>query len=573
MTKLQRELLLKAWKLARAYWFSEEKWWARGMLVVIVALSLAIVAINVWYNSWHNTFYNALNERNQTAFINALGEFTVLATCFIIVAVYQIYLNMMLTIRWRKWMTRQYLGDWLKNQTYYRMKLLDNNNTDNPDQRISEDINLFVTKSLALSIGLFKEVISLISFIIILWQLSGVLEIPLGNQVYTISGYLVWAAIGYAVLGTWLTVKLGRPMVKLNFMQQRYEADFRFTLMRLRENSESVALYKGENEEHSGFLARFQRVFDNYWQLMRLNKKLTWLTSGYSQISIIFAILVAAPRYFTNQISLGQVFQISGAYGNVQSALSYFVDKFTDLAEWQAVVNRLTEFSTNMEKVQQWDDNGTELTVKKAPQDELAVDNLTVRRPDGTDLLTGLNLQLSPGSSLLVTGPSGCGKSTLLRTLAGIWPFAKGAVKMPENRKVLFLPQKSYLPIGPLREAVSYPGLTQPVSDQDIKTVLEVCNLSFLADRLNDSEDWAQVLSLGEQQRLAFARVLLQQPDLVFLDEATAALDEATESQLYQQIRTKLPSSIIVSVGHRQTLNKYHTIKLQMDNAGTWQMA
>lgn len=564
--------LKNAWKLAKGYWVSEERWRARGLLAAIVALNLGIVYINVLINAWRNTFYNVLNERNKDGFISALGDFSLLAGIFIVIAGYQLYLRMMLTIRWRKWLTEQYLGDWLSNQTFYRMKLVDRGNTDNPDQRISEDINLFVSHALTLSLGLLREGVTLISFIVILWNMSGTLEIPLGQTVFVVGGYLVWAAIAYAGLGTWLTVKLGKPLVSLNFIQQRYEADFRFSLMRLRENSESVALYKGQKEEGKNFLARFQRVFGNYWRLMNLNKRLTWFTSGYGQLSIIFGILVAAPRYFANKISLGEMFQISDAYGTVQSSLSFFIDSFTQLAEWKAVIDRLGQFSTNMEKVQALRSEVTEPEIRRQAQPELAVEELDVLRPDGHRLLADFSLRLLPGDSLLVSGPSGCGKSTLLRALAGIWPFGRGTINFPADKQALFLPQKSYIPIATLRQAIGYPGLTRPVEDDQLRLVLEECRLSFLAGRLDDMEDWAQVLSLGEQQRLAFARVLLQQPDILILDEATTALDEPTEQQLYRLIKEQLPQAILISVGHRSTLLQYHQTKLELDGRGGWTM-
>lgn len=564
--------LQNAWKLAKGYWVSEERWRARGLLAAIVALNLGIVYINVLINAWRSTFYNVLNERNKEGFVSALGDFSLLAGIFIVIAGYQLYLRMMLTIRWRKWLTRQYLGDWLSNQTFYRMKLVDSENTDNPDQRISEDINLFVSHALTLSLGLLREGVTLISFIVILWQMSGPLEIPLGQTVFVVGGYLVWAALAYAGLGTWLTVKLGKPLVSLNFIQQRYEADFRFSLMRLRENSESVALYKGQREEEKSFLARFQQVFGNYWKLMNLNKRLTWFTAGYGQLSIIFGILVAAPRYFANKISLGEMFQIADAYGTVQSSLSFFIDSFTQLAEWKAVIDRLGQFSTNMAKVQTLRSEVTEPEIRRQAQSDLVVDGLDVLRPDGHRLLAGFSLRLLPGDSLLVSGPSGCGKSTLLRALAGIWPFGRGTITFPADKQALFLPQKSYIPIATLRQAIGYPGLTRPVEDDQLRLVLEECRLSFLAGRLDDMEDWAQVLSLGEQQRLAFARVLLQQPDILILDEATTALDEPTEQHLYRLVKERLPQAVLISVGHRSTLLQYHQTKLELDGRGGWTM-
>lgn len=568
MVKEKLMYVKHGWKLARDYWFSEEKWQARGLLLVIIALNLGIVYIHVLLNKWRNTFYNVLNERNYDGFMQALGDFSLLAGAFILVAGYQVYLRMMLMIRWRKWLTANFLQAWLQRQTYYRMKLVDTNNTDNPDQRISEDVNLFVTHALTLSLGLLRESVTLVSFIIILWQMSDPLAVPIGDTVFIVGGYLVWAAIGYAGIGTWLTVKVGKPLVKLNFIQQRYEADFRFSLMRLRENTESVALYKGEGEEEKSFAKRFQAVFENYWKLMTVNKRLMWLTSGYSQISVIVGILVAAPRYFANKINLGDMFQIVHAYDTVQSSLSFFIDSFTQLAEWQAVINRLTQFAASMEQVEQLEQE--QPVVNMRDESACTVKQLQLKRPDGYVLLDNFSAELQPGEAVLVSGPSGCGKSTLLRALAGIWPFGQGEIGLPARQKLLFLPQKSYLPLGTLRNALTYPGLPGQVEDAAFQQALAACCLPELVDKLDHSEDWAQILSLGEQQRLAFARIFLQQPTMVFLDEATTALDEPTEDILYRRLRDTLPQALVVSVGHRSTLQQYHDKKLVLDGQGQW---
>lgn len=559
--------LKSSWILIREYWLSEEKWRARGLTAVIVTLNLAHVYILVLINKWYNRFYNALQGFDKEEFFSALGEFSLLAGIFIIVAVYQLYLQQMLEIKWRRWLTKRYLDNWLQNRTYYRLQLIDNN-TDNPDQRISEDLRLFTNYTLRLSLGLLKAIVTLVSFIAILWQLSGTLTVPIGSTELTISGYMVWVAIIYAIVGTWLTHKIGKPLTKLNFDQQRYEADFRFSLIRLRENSESIAFYGGEFQEGQSFKQRFGSVLDNFWQIMKRQKQLTWFTSSYGQIAIIFPILVAAPRYFAKEIQLGGLLQTSSAFGKVQDSLSFFVDSYPLLAEWKSVVDRLTGFVNNMQKVREMPASGA--NIEKATVPALTVSGLSIYLPDGRQLLSELNLSMSDGVSLLVAGPSGSGKSTLLRALSGLWPYATGKITLPETKEFLFLPQKSYLPLGTLREVLLYPGVKQQIADEDIYAAMSLCKLDWLKGQLDGVEDWSHVLSLGEQQRIGFVRVLMQKPKWLFMDEATSALDEPTERALYTMLKERLPDMAMISVGHRGTLNSYHKKKLTLDGTGRW---
>ncbi len=558
------------WKLTRAYWYSEEKWLARLLLAVIIGLNLGHVYILVLLNQWNNTFYNTLQNHDKDGFFSALGDFTILATFFIVVAVYELYLQQLLEIKWRRWITEDYLHDWLNQRTYYLMELRDDN-TDNPDQRISEDLKMFVSLSLQLSLGFLKATVTLVSFVVILWELSGPLSLPLGQGNVTIYGYMVWVAIVYAIIGTWLTAKIGRPLVGLNFIQQRYEADFRFSLVRLRENSEGVAFYRGEAQEQTNLSKRFKLIFGNFKALMKRQKKLTWFTSGYSQVAIIFPFIVAAPRYFSNQIQLGGLIQTSSAFGRVQDALSFFIESYSSLAEWKAVVNRLTGFVDHMKRVQQIEENES-IVVKFVPSSAVTVQSLCINLPSGKRLLTDLALQLSAGDSLLITGVSGCGKSTLMRTLAGIWPFGTGNVAIPDRKRILFLPQKSYLPLGTLREVLLYPYGMVATPDETIKAAMRLCKLGDFVNQLDQTESWSHILSLGEQQRIAFARALLQCPDWLFLDEATSALDEPTEKALYKLLQDRLPTSAIISVGHRGTLVPYHNMQLHIGTAGSWNL-
>ncbi|HBF38064.1 MAG TPA: ABC transporter ATP-binding protein, partial [Firmicutes bacterium] len=558
----------ETWKLIRDYWQSNDKWKAKGLLILIIALNLGDVYILVLLNSWNNTFYNALQKYDKTVFLHALGYFTVLAGVYIVISVYEQYFQQVLEIGWRRWMTDHYVRHWLSGQNYYRLQLL-HNKTDNPDQRISEDIKMFVSTTLNLAIGCLKAVVTLGSFVVILWQLSGTLPIILGGHLWKISGYMVWTALAYAVMGTWLAAKIGRPLVRLNFDQQHYEADFRFSLVRFRENSESIAFYRGEKHEQHVFEERFQNVFANFWALMKRQKRLTWLTSGYSQLAVIFPFLVAAPRYFSRQIQLGGLVQIASAFGRVQDSLSYFVNSYSSIAEWQAVRDRLLDFRNHIEGMELISGK-TMISRKYNRNSGFSVSEMTIRRPDGEALIEQLDFELNSGENLLITGPSGSGKSTLIRTLAGIWPFANGRLNWPQNEGILFLPQKPYLPLGSLREVLLYPQMSGFVTDKVLKEFMNDCKLNAFVARLDASENWSQVLSLGEQQRIAFVRALLQGPEWLFLDEATSALDEPTEGFLYQQIHDRLKNTTIISIGHRQTLNRYHQSRLHIWGMGKW---
>jgi len=572
MRALDLKFFRQTWRLTRDYWYSDEKWHARGLLAVIVALNLGYVYILVLLNEWYNVFYNALQNYDWDGFWHALGEFAVLATIFILIAVYQLYLQQLLEVRWRRWLTEQYLDKWLARRTYYLMQLYNGNATDNPDQRISEDLQMFTNMTLSLSLGLLRAAATLGSFIAILWRLSGTLTLPLVSYHLVLPGYLVWAALAYAIVGTWLTVKVGRPLVGLNYDQQRFEADFRFSLVRLRENSESIALYGGEKQERRNFMARFQNVFANFRRLMVRQKYLTYFTSGYFQIAIIFPFLVAAPRYFSNEIKLGGLIQISSAFGRVQESLSFFVDSYPQLARWRAVVERLNGFEQHMAEVQVQVKKHAGIFVKPQPERAFSVKELQVALPQGDFLLQPINLKLNPGESLLIAGPSGCGKSTLMRAFAGLWPFGKGQINVPQGERVMFLPQRSYMPLGTLREVLLYPRPPQGITDDIIKQTMVLCKLEHLQDDLDRVDDWARILSMGEQQRIAFVRVLLKRPRWLFLDEATSAVDEPTERHLYTLLRERLPDCTVVSVGHRSTLHSFHTFKLSIALGGTWRM-
>ena len=554
-----RELLQDTWTLIRPYWFSEDRWAGRGLLVLVIGLNLGIVYINVLLNQWNNAFYNALQDKNYTVFWSQLVRFTWLAALFIVAAVYQIYLNQMLQIRWRRWLTQRYLGAWLADGAYYRMQLTATE-TDNPDQRIAEDLRLFVGATLTLGIGGMRAVVTLVAFLGILWGLSGSITVPIGSG-WTIPGYMVWAALLYAIAGTWLTNLIGRPLVRLNFDQQRYEADFRFSLVRFRENAEGVALYRGEADELRNFRERFGEVVGNWWAIMRRQKRLTWFTAGYGQAAIIFPFVVAAPRYFRGEMQLGGLMQVSSAFGQVQDSLSFIISAYTDIAQWRSVVQRLVGFERALARVRA---DAAADGVRRGPGADatLALDRVDLKLPGGRPLVEHVTLDFRPGDTALISGPSGVGKSTLFRAIAGIWPFGTGEVRLPRDGRVLFLPQKPYLPIGTLREVVSYPTPPGGIDDATLREALEAVGLTALTGRLDEPAHWALALSPGEQQRIAFSRALVQKPAWLFLDEATSALDEASEVRLYTLLRERLPGVTLVSVGHRSTLRPFHARNL-----------
>jgi vitamin B12/bleomycin/antimicrobial peptide transport system ATP-binding/permease protein len=550
--------LATIWRLASPYFFSEDRWAGRLLLGAVIAIELSIVAISVMLNQWNNRFYNALQERNWDNFVWELLFFCALAASFIVLAVYQLYLNQWLQIRWRRWMTRQYLDYWLEAANHYRMQLL-GDAADNPDQRIAEDINLFVERTLSIGVGLLSAIVTLCSFIVILWTLSAVAPLHLFGTNFLIPGYLVWAALLYAILGTILTHYVGWPLVNLNFRQQRFEADFRFNLVRVRENSEQIALLRGESAERGRLLDRFDRVVANFMLIMQRTKLLTFLTASYTQVSTVFPFVVISPAYFAGQVQLGGLMQTASAFSSVQTALSYFVNAYRTLAEWRAVIERLDGFVAAVDKAR--GAAVTSPTVEVLASDGrrgVEIDDLLVQLPQGTALVAADDIVVSAGERVLLTGPSGAGKSTLFRAIAGIWPFGKGTIRVPKGAKLMALPQRPYFPVGTLAAAVCYPAEPGTFSARALAEVVTAVGLPALAERLDEEAHWNRMLSLGEQQRLGIARAILQAPDYLFLDEATASLDEPAEAALYRLLDQRLQGTTIVSIGHRSTLLAFH---------------
>jgi putative ATP-binding cassette transporter len=557
-----RTFLGNVWKLTAPYWRSEEKWRAWALLAAIVALSLSTVYLLVLLNDWNRQFFNALEQKDERDFFVLLAYFCFLAALYIVAVVYETYLEQMLQMRWRIWLTRQYLGDWLGNQVYYRLEL-ESRGTDNPDQRIAEDLRLFTSGTLGLALGLLREGVTLASFAVILWSLSGALPLAIGGSEMSIPGYLLWAALLYAVVGSVLAHYVGRRLIGLNFMQERYEADFRYSLVRLRENAEGIALYRGEAPEKSALLDRVEWIRGNWWELMRYTKRLNSFTVGYNQIAVVFPFFVAGHRYFSGAVPLGGLTQIASAFGQVQTSLSWFVNNYATLANWKASVDRLLTFHRALEDAAAEQARHGGIDVREDDGRAVRAEHLDLALPgkettSDRTILADAALAIEPGERLLVAGPSGAGKSTLFRALAGIWPYGRGAIRVPQGARVLFLPQKPYIPIAPLRDAVAYPGRPGEFPDDAVRAALADVGLEAFASRLDERDNWSMRLSGGEQQRLAIARALLHAPDWLFLDEATASLDEASERRLYELLNARLPRAAIVSIAHRPTVAPFH---------------
>lgn len=555
------------WRIASPYFRSEDRWPGRILLAAVIGLELSVVALTVLFNSWNNVFYNALQDHNWAVFVYQLGYFSVLAAIWIVVNVYQLYLNQWLQIRWRRWLTHTYLEHWLTGANHYRMQLL-GDAADNPDQRIAEDIKFFIELTLKISLALLNACVTIVSFMAILWTLSAEAPLHLFGMSFSIPGYLLWAALIYAVVGTTFTHLIGRPLIALNFQQQRYEADFRFNLVRVRENSEQIALLDGEPAERGRLGMRFGNVIANWMAIMSRQKKLTFFTASYSQAAVVFPFIMGSPAYFANLMQLGGLMQIANAFGRMQEALSVFITVYRDLAEWRAVVERLNGFDQSVAAARAV--ATTPPMIALAPNEGTAIEikDLAVRLPNGAPLVNASGISIAPGDHVLVSGPSGAGKSTLFRALAGVWPFGHGAIAVPKGAKVMMLPQRPYFPIAPLAAAIAYPAEPGSFDSAQVAALVEAVGLPALASRIEEEAHWNRMLSLGEQQRLGIARAILHAPDYLFLDEATASLDEPAEAALYQLLEKRLGKSTIVSIGHRATLAAFHRRRLGFNREG-----
>ena len=569
-TRLQ---LGRVWALSLPYFQSEDKWRARSLLAACVGLNLGMVYLLVLFNDWNRVFYDALQNRDAAVFWHQLGVFGILATCYIVIAVYKFYLTQLLELGWRAWMTRDYLQRWLSHHVFYRLELQAQNGTDNPDQRIQEDVQQFTADTVSLSLGLLDASVTLLSFIGILWALSGGFSFELGGASYNIPGFMVWMALLYALSGSLLGHWIGRSMASLNFQQQRLEADFRHHLMRVREYSEAIALDRGADVERTSLQTRFAQVIDNFMRLLRVQKRYTWFSSGYGQAAVVFPMLVASPRYFSGAIQLGELMQISSAFGQVQESLSWFITNYSRLASWQATTLRLTSFQDQMQAIETIPATqlvGGQVSLPAIDSDisdlgnkglnQLITPTLTISLPNKVVLLNHVNFQVNAGDRILIRGPSGCGKSTLLRVFAGIWPYVQPPVHIALPEGTVFMPQRPYFPQGKLRDALTYPQTRSVHSDAQLQQALIDVHLRHLIDKLDEEGHWTQQLSGGEQQRLSMARVFLKQARWVFADEATSALDEALEQAMYEKLLAMVSANngALVSVAHRPSVAAFH---------------
>ncbi|MEZ0170505.1 ABC transporter ATP-binding protein/permease [Microvirga sp. TS319] len=554
---LRNAFLRDVWILARPYWHSEEKSYARRMLALLLAIKFTAVWICVQQNNWYASFYAAIEHRDIAEFAKQIGVFALIAGSFIATLVYSHWVSESLKLRWRDWLVRRYTQDWLANRAYYRLQIGDAHGV-NPDQRIVEDLGLFAGQTINLVVGFLDVAVSLVAFTAILWSLSGTVTIA----GYSIAGYMVFAVFGYTFLASWFTHLIGQPLAKLHTANQNFESDFRYSLARLRENAETIAFYRGEEREAAVIGARWSKVVQNFWGIMRRERSIGLFAHAHGQFSTILPFLLAAPRYFYGQIGFAQVMQIAAACGSVQACLNFFITSYGQIAQWRATTERLKGFRAELDVLKAAVPSAI-ATERKG--ETFVVRDLALALPDRRVITTGVTMEAASGEAVLIKGPSGAGKSTLLRAVAGIWPHASGQVSFPEG-DVFFVPQKPYIPLGTLRQAAFYPAAPS-TDDAEIARVLEAVRLGHLVAHLDTVDQWSQRLSGGEQQRLGFARVLLAKPRTVFLDEATSALDEDTERQVYTLLREAAWKPTILSIGHRSTLTQFHDTTFEMKAA------
>lgn len=559
-----------AWQLIHSYWQSEHKLFAYFMLIVVVVFSVMIVGMEVVFNYWYNDFYDALQDYDVRSAYQLIVIFCFLATVIIVISVYRYYVQNYLALCWRRWLTNQFLHQWLGHKSYYYLENFEDK-TDNPDQRIQEDINALVTSSLDLSVGIIAAITTFVAFIYILWTLSGHITLHFGSAIFVIPGYLVWVSIIYAIVGTFLAFKIGYPLVPLNFEQQKREADFRFALVDLRSHAEPVALYRGEPHERSVLGKLFERALTNWYAIILRQKLLLWFTAGYNQISVLLPLVVVLPNYFSKVFKLGGLIQALRAFTQIQDSLSFLVNSYSQIAVWRAVVRRLLTFINHIHAVEADAVKRNKFSFTDKSKDVIAVRDMSISTPRGELLLKNINEEFVHGKNYLIKSPSGYGKSTFVRTIARIWPYGVGEIDLPKDKTIMYLPQNTYMPIGTLKEALIFPEKHSHHSDAELAEILRECDLAHLIERLHDMPDdsktfqlkrWSEQLSPGELQRIAFARVLIQKPHWVFMDEATSSLDLPHEAQLFKLIQKHLPHCSMISIGHQPSVEKYHDVQI-----------
>lgn len=559
----------RLWRLVRSYYRGEERRVAGWLTAGVLALTLAQVVVQVRFNIWNRDFFNALESRDRGAFFGQLTLFMVLTVLSMASAVGQLWLRQELSLHWRRWLVQRLQRRWLLGGRHYQLGFVPDA-ADNPDQRISENTRHATAIAVELAVGLLTSVVMLVSFVGILWTLSGPLHVAIGASEFDIPGYMVFAALLYAGIGSALTFWIGRPMVEANARRNTVESDHRFALVRLRESSEGVALIRGEADEERGLNKAFGQVVQVMRELMRSERRLMWLTSAYGMLLTVFPVLVASPRYFAGAITLGVLMQISSAFGQVTTSLNWFVDNFPRLADWRSHVERVAELEETLDGLDAVDRDNL-IEVVEGPLEDgrevLRFENLQVQHADGAAVISDASAEIAAGERVLIVGESGTGKSTLFRAIAGLWPWGSGRLRIPPRNAMLFMPQRPYLPLGTLAAAVAYPAPARHFPPAALAAALERCGLDKLVSRLEEEERWDRILSLGEQQRLAFARLLLHRPRWVFLDEATAALDEENQAAMLSLFREELAGTSLVSIGHRPGLDAWHDRTLTLMRA------
>ena len=550
------KFLKGAWLITKDYFWKSENWkYGILMIISLIGLELAYVYASVLFNQWNVDFYDSLQELNKDKFYVAVRKWFVLVGFILLVFVSKFFLNLWLQLQWRIWMTEKYINKWLAKKTFYGIKII-GKETDNPDQRIADDIKSFTNYTLSLTIGLLGAIVSFISFVGILWVLSGSLKINMLGHDINIYGYLVWLALIYNILSTWFLHVIAKRLAILNFEQEKREATFRFSLMRIREYADSIALYDSEKFEIKNLKGKFQSIIENTVSIIKKMLSISIFRNLYANAAGFFPVIVVAPKMFAGEIKFGGMMQTVGAFREVQDSLSWIINSYTAIADYRAVTARLTGF---IESIDAWEKYNESKKIEFTTGKNIALENLQVMLPNNQELYS---LDKSFSDSTLITGVSGIGKSTLMRTIAGIWPFAKGKIQMP-NAKIMFVSQRSYMPQGTLLEAISYPQNTNIGRDEVIQFLKE-SKLEKLIDQLDIANEWTRILSGGEQQKVAFIRVLLAKPEVIFLDEATSAMDADNEKLMYNLLAEYLPNSQIISIGHRDTLKKYHKDILKM---------
>jgi vitamin B12/bleomycin/antimicrobial peptide transport system ATP-binding/permease protein len=576
-SELEKEVKRGFWRpflrLAGPYFNSEERWMARLLLAGVIALTLLQIAIAVRLNVWNKDFFNALDKRDWGVFLGQMRTFALLLAAAMAIAVYQTYVKQLLQLRWRRWLNATLVDRWLAENRYYHLNFIDSG-VDNPDQRIAENTRHAIEMTVEFALGLVNALLTLISFTGILWALSGALPVTVAGITVDIPGYMVFAALIYAGIGSGLTYLVGRPIVAANISQNTAEADYRFALVRVRENSEAIALIHGEADENKGLTHYFGDVLASSMGLMRTQRRLMWLTSFYTSVGWVYPTLVASPRFFSGAITLGVLMQITAAFGQVQTALNWFVDNFPRLAEWRSHVERVLEFDAALDLMgESTSENGEVTTILlsdgETGEQVLRFRELAITRIDGNVVIGDANTEIARGEKVLIVGPSGSGKSTLFRAIAGLWPWGAGKIVLPDRSKMMFMPQRPYLPLGTLRQVLAYPAPMRRFPLAAVKAALRRCGLKQLIPRLNDVERWDRVLSGGEQQRLAFGRLILHKPDWVFMDEATSALDEESQNSMMGLFSNELAEATLISIAHRPGLDAFHDRTLTLvDSVG-----